>query len=119
MLLRRRTLLATSAAASLASPALAQNYPRRSVQLIVAFPAGSGSDTNARRLGQIFQTKTGQSVVIDNRAGAGGVMGTNIAARAPAYLPVVLTLRRTTSTLQWCRGPRACNPRVVVPPVGR
>ena len=41
---------------------------------------------------------------------------TNIADE-PAFLPVLLTLRQTTSTLQWCRGPRACNPRVILPPV--
>ena len=40
MSLRRRTLLAASAATVIASPAIAQNYPRRAVQLIVAFPAG-------------------------------------------------------------------------------
>ena len=40
MLIRRRTLLAASAAATVASPAIAQNYPRRAVQLVVAFPAG-------------------------------------------------------------------------------
>jgi tripartite-type tricarboxylate transporter receptor subunit TctC len=40
MLIRRRTLIAASAATAIASPAIAQNYPRRAVQLIVAFPAG-------------------------------------------------------------------------------
>ncbi|MFO1084844.1 MAG: tripartite tricarboxylate transporter substrate binding protein [Reyranellaceae bacterium] len=82
MLLRRRTLLATSAAASLASPALAQNYPRRSVQLIVAFPAGGSTDVGARILAAAAEKALGQTVTVVNKAGAGGQIGFTEFARA-------------------------------------
>lgn len=82
MSLRRRTLLATSAAASLASPALAQNYPRRSVQLIVAFPAGGSTDVGARILAAAAEKALGQTVTVVNKAGAGGQIGFTEFARA-------------------------------------
>jgi tripartite-type tricarboxylate transporter receptor subunit TctC len=78
-------------------PAAAQvaDYPNRLIKVIVAFPAGSGSDTNARRLGQIFQTKTGQSVVIDNRAGANGFLAAEAVKNAA---PDGYTLLFTSNT---------------------
>lgn len=82
MSLRRRTLLAASAAASLASPALAQNYPRRSVQLIVAFPAGGSTDVGARILAAAAEKALGQTVTVVNKAGAGGQIGFTEFARA-------------------------------------
>jgi len=66
-----------------AMPAMAQSYPTRSVRLIVPFAPG-GSDIAARMLAQKLTEKTGQSFVIDNRGGAAGVLGTDIAAKSPA-----------------------------------
>jgi tripartite-type tricarboxylate transporter receptor subunit TctC len=57
-------------------------YPSKPIRLIVAFPAGGSTDIVARLVGQKLGEKLGQQVVIDNRGGAGGTIGTEIAARA-------------------------------------
>ena len=68
MLIRRRTLLAASAATAIASPAIAQNYPRRAVQLIVAFPAGGSTDVGARILAASAEKDFGQPITVVNKA---------------------------------------------------
>jgi len=62
--------------------ARAQTYPTRPVRLIVAFPAGGSSDIVARLLGQRLSERLGQPIVIDNRPGAGGNIGTEAVAKA-------------------------------------
>jgi tripartite-type tricarboxylate transporter receptor subunit TctC len=64
--------------------ALAQPYPTKPIRLISPFAAGGGSDFVARVAGQKLGAALGQPVVIDNRVGAGGAIGTEIAARSPA-----------------------------------
>lgn len=63
-------------------PALAQNYPVKPIRIIVTFPPGGPSDFVARALGQKLTEAWGQQVVVDNRGGAGGVVGVEAAARA-------------------------------------
>lgn len=76
-------LLAT--AGSIASmPAAAQAWPSRPVQLIVPQGAGGSTDALARLLAPLLGERLGQTVVIDNRAGAGGVLGVSTLAKAPA-----------------------------------
>jgi len=75
-------LLGFLALAMLAAPALAQKYPERPMRLIIPFPAGGGSDSVGRIVGQKLGERLGQQVVIDNRAGAGGSIGTEAAVRA-------------------------------------
>jgi tripartite-type tricarboxylate transporter receptor subunit TctC len=82
MIIRRRTLLAASAAATIASPAIAQNYPRRAVQLIVAFAAGGSTDVGARILAAAAEKDFGQPITVVNKAGAGGQLGFTEVARA-------------------------------------
>ena len=60
----------------------ARNYPNKPVRVMVTFPAGGGVDLMARTLGQKLFEAWGQQFVIDNRAGGGGVIGTEIVARA-------------------------------------
>jgi tripartite-type tricarboxylate transporter receptor subunit TctC len=64
--------------------AFAQNYPARAVRVIVAFTPGGGPDIAARLVAQQLSPLWGQQLVIDNRPGAGGTLGTALAARAPA-----------------------------------
>lgn len=73
------------ATALLASPiALAQAYPDRPVRLVVPYPSGGPTDMLARSIGQQLQKRLGQPVVIDNRPGAGGAIGADHVAKAPA-----------------------------------
>jgi tripartite-type tricarboxylate transporter receptor subunit TctC len=65
-----------------ASAAAPQAFPSKPVKIIVAFPAGGGTDIVARIVGQKLSESWGQPVVIDNRAGASGTIGTEAAARA-------------------------------------
>jgi tripartite-type tricarboxylate transporter receptor subunit TctC len=64
--------------------ALAQAFPGKPIHLIVPFPPGGGNDTVARAIAQQIGPDLGQPVVIDNRPGAGGSVGAELAARAPA-----------------------------------
>ncbi len=74
------------AAFAKADPALGQpagaNYPAKSVRLIIPFPAGGGADIFARLIGRKLQEQTGQAVLADNRAGASGIIGSDLVARA-------------------------------------
>ncbi len=65
-----------------ATPAGAADFPSRQIRLIVPFPAGGPSDIIARVLGQRMSEITKQPVIIDNRGGQGGVLGTEVLAKA-------------------------------------
>src|SRR5690606_19956821 len=66
------------------APAAAQTFPNKPINIIVPFSAGGTTDILARIVGQALGTELGQSVIIDNRPGAGGNIGGQAAARAPA-----------------------------------
>ncbi len=81
--LTRRTLLGGASLLVLAAPLQAQTYPSRPIRFIMPFAAGAGVlDIMARIVGQHLGTATGQQVVIDNRPGAGGNVGAEVAAKA-------------------------------------
>ncbi|MFN7642975.1 MAG: Bug family tripartite tricarboxylate transporter substrate binding protein [Burkholderiales bacterium] len=83
--IRRRLaagLLALPAVAAWTSGAHAQEYPNKPVRIIVPFPAGTGPDTNARQIVAKMQPVLGQSIVVENRPGAAGQIGTDAAAKA-------------------------------------
>ncbi|MBI4189718.1 MAG: tripartite tricarboxylate transporter substrate binding protein [Betaproteobacteria bacterium] len=67
-----------------AGAADAPEYPNRSIRLIVPYPPGGVTDILARKLGEKLTARWGQAVVVDNRGGASGNIGSSIAARAPA-----------------------------------
>jgi tripartite-type tricarboxylate transporter receptor subunit TctC len=96
----RRALLraAGAAGALLALPALAQSdYPNRPIKLVVPFAPGGGTDVTARMLAERLRGELGQAIVVDNRPGATGTLGTVAAMRSPAD---GYTLLFTTSTNQ-------------------
>jgi len=68
---------------SVGSGALAQAYPTRAIRFIVPFPPGGPTDTHSRWAAQQLNAAFGQPVVVDNRAGAGGIIGTEAVAKAP------------------------------------
>ena len=68
--------------ASLALPALAQQYPNRPVKVVVPWPPGQATDIAARVVAERLQTSFGQAFVVENRAGAGGAIGTEAVAKS-------------------------------------
>ena len=95
----RRALLAAAllSAFAAATPAWAQGkFPEKPVTFIVPFAAGSATDQLARALGASFTADSKQAVVVDNKAGASGMMAAQAAARAPADGYTVLITTNTT-----------------------
>jgi tripartite-type tricarboxylate transporter receptor subunit TctC len=74
--------------------AAAQDYPNRPVRLIIPFPPGGSNDVVGRVFASHLSTQLGKQVVVDNRSGAGGVVGTDIAAKSPpdGYTLLVISL---------------------------
>lgn len=77
-------LFTTAAAALLSLPfgAMAQDYPARAITLVVPYAAGGGTDNVARALAKGMSEKLGQPVVVDNRGGGGGAIGSKLVAKA-------------------------------------
>jgi tripartite-type tricarboxylate transporter receptor subunit TctC len=75
--MKRRTLLQAAGAAAISAtvPAVAQSFPSRPVTLLVPFPAGGPTDITMRTLAEVTAPHLGQSVVVENRPGAGGTLG--------------------------------------------
>jgi tripartite-type tricarboxylate transporter receptor subunit TctC len=83
---RRALALATALLAApihLATQCLAQDYPTRPIRIIVPFGAGGPADVTARLIGNVLQESFRQPFVVENRTGAGGVIGTLEAAKSP------------------------------------
>jgi tripartite-type tricarboxylate transporter receptor subunit TctC len=76
-------------------PAVAQeNYPNRPIKMIVAFPPGGGADFTARLVGQKLSESFGQPVVVDNRAGANGLVAGELVAKSPPDGYTILLIDR-------------------------
>src|SRR3546814_10736835 len=83
-----RTVFALAATAALAlgpaAPAAAEGFPTKPVTLVVPFPPGGPTDTSARLFSTVMSAKLGQPVIVENRAGAGGSVGTAAVTRDKA-----------------------------------
>jgi tripartite-type tricarboxylate transporter receptor subunit TctC len=109
----RRTLLATVVLAALPwQGAQAQAFPAKPITLVVPFPPGGATDVVARMLGSKLGEKLGQTIVIDNRAGAGTVVGASFVAHAPADGYTLLISSGSTFTIN-----PALNPKLPYDPV--
>ena len=114
----RRLILTASVASTLAGllpaavlaqtpPTLAQGYPAKPIRLIVPFPAGGATDILARALSQKLGEKIGQTVVVENRPGAGGTIGADAASKSVADGYTLLLATSSTHSI----GP-AINPKI-------
>jgi tripartite-type tricarboxylate transporter receptor subunit TctC len=81
-MLTRRTLLASASASLLAGPALAQSYPTQIIRIIAGFPPGGGIDISARLMADPLKNALGQTVIVENRTGAAGMLAANTVAKA-------------------------------------
>src|SRR5215470_17549296 len=79
-----RLAAGVAALPAVARVAWAQSYPSRPVRLVAPFPPGGSIDLTARLIGQWLTDRIGQQVVIENRAGAGGNVGSEAALNSPA-----------------------------------
>ncbi len=97
--MKRRSFISSSiAATAFATPVFAQAYPNKPVRMIVPFPAGGATDILARALSIKLGEKLGQSVVVENRPGAGGTIGSQaVAQAAPDGYTVLLATSSTHS----------------------
>jgi tripartite-type tricarboxylate transporter receptor subunit TctC len=100
-------LAGVGVSSGLAASAWAQAYPSKSIRLIVPFPAGGATDLFARTVSQKLSERLGQTVVLDNKPGAGGTLGADLAAKAPADGYTLLLTTTSTHSI----GPNL-NPRI-------
>ena len=109
--MKRRSFISTSLAAPAAllstSASLAQAYPNKPVRMIVPFPAGGATDVLARALSIKLGEKLGQNVVVENRPGAGGTIGSSAVAQSAADGYTILLATSSTHSI----GP-ATNPKI-------
>ena len=105
---RRHLVLAAAVCLALAPAAgFAQAYPAKPIRLIVPFPAGGATDILARALSQKMGEKIGQTVVVENRPGAGGTIGADAASKSVADGYTLLLATSSTHSI----GP-AINPKI-------
>ena len=91
-----KLLIAAALIASSAAISLAQEYPAKAIRIVVPFTPGAGTDAQARLIARKFQESMGQSVIVDNRPGAAGHLGAELAAKSP---PDGYTLLFTSASL--------------------
>ncbi|MEN7527407.1 tripartite tricarboxylate transporter substrate binding protein [Cupriavidus sp. DL-D2] len=98
--LLRSTLLSVALGVTVSGNALAETYPSRPIRLVAPYPPGGATDVLARLLGKQLGERLGQPVVVENRAGAGTVIGASYVAKAaPDGYTLLLTAGTTTFTI--------------------
>ncbi|MFM7008486.1 MAG: Bug family tripartite tricarboxylate transporter substrate binding protein [Betaproteobacteria bacterium] len=110
---RRNILIATLGIVGtlLSAPSMAQAYPTKPIKLVIPFPAGGATDIVGRVVAQQLGVELGQTVVVDNRAGAAGVIGSESVARAAPDGYTILLSTSSTHTI----GP-ILNPKIPFSP---
>jgi tripartite-type tricarboxylate transporter receptor subunit TctC len=99
LLVKIAGLLLALTALALTAPVMAQDYPSKPVRLIVPFPPGGSNDVVGRMIAQQLSDRLGKQVVVDNRGGAGGVIGSEAAANAlpDGYTLLVISIAHAVS----------------------
>jgi tripartite-type tricarboxylate transporter receptor subunit TctC len=111
-----RVGLALMLAFGFASAAFAESFPSRPVHFIVPFPAGGGVDLVIRAAAQELTTKWGTAVVVENRPGAGGTVGTDVVFRAPPDgYTLLATVNQTITTAPFLFKSLAYDPSKLTP----
>ena len=82
--MKKRSFLVACALTLAGTAAIAQAYPNKPIRLVVPFPAGGATDIFARAVSQKLGEKLGTNIVVDNKPGAGGTIGSDLVAKAPA-----------------------------------
>jgi tripartite-type tricarboxylate transporter receptor subunit TctC len=105
--MRMAALVPAMGLALIATAALAQGYPNKPIRMVVTFPAGSGADIVARTVSQKMAESLGQQVVVDNRAGAGGIVGSDLTAKAipDGYTIVMVSSAHTINASMYTKLP--------------
>src|SRR5215469_13011083 len=114
------TLLGGAAAAVVAGPVLAagQDYPNRPVTLIVNFPPGGSTDAMARIIREPLIQALGQSIIIDNRGGAGGTTGAAAVANArPDGYTILLSVNSALTTNRYLQKNFPFDPKTAFAPI--
>src|SRR5262245_54374494 len=93
-------LLALTTAVA-ATAAAAEDYPTKPVRMIIPFPPGAINDTVGRMIATPLSARLGKQVIVENRSGAGGVIGTEIAANAPKDGYTVLIVSLVNAVNPW------------------
>lgn len=113
----RVRLVGLAAALAACSPALAQTYPTKPVRVIVPFAAGGGSDFVARQVAAKLAESLGQQFLVDNRGGAGGLIGIELTAKAPADGYTLMIMSASFSATAATNRP-AFDPINTIGPIG-
>jgi tripartite-type tricarboxylate transporter receptor subunit TctC len=109
----------TAVVAGLPQAALADDYPTRPITLIVPFPPGGSTTVMARNVADKMSAALGQSIVVENRGGAGGTLGTRFAAKAaPDGYTILLSYTGTFSIAPTAYGDPGYDPRKDFAPIG-
>ena len=114
-------LMAAGLLLALTTAVAAQDYPTKPVRLIIPFPPGGSNDVVGRMIATQLSERLGKQVVVDNRAGAGGVIGTELAANAPpdGYTLLIVSIAHAVNPValqaalrsdQGLRADLACSP---------
>src|SRR5688572_32268913 len=107
---RRLPILLACPALAAAGAGVAADYPVRPIRFVVPFAAGGTSDIIGRILSARMQETLGQSLVVDNRGGAGGTIGTDIVAKAtPDGYTIVLASNGTHAIVPYQIGRASCR----------